>query len=104
MIRRPPRSTLFPYTTLFRSPVGDTFRMGYRHSPTQYGGEGGVCFASGRPASPVAERREVARSGAPPPLRTIAALFLALLRVSQGCLSPLLPPPRKFYPSCSPHA
>src|SRR2546430_9765220 len=23
MIRRPPRSTLFPYTTLFRSPVND---------------------------------------------------------------------------------
>src|SRR5256885_16845020 len=23
MIRRPPRSTLFPYTTLFRSPSGD---------------------------------------------------------------------------------
>src|SRR2546430_6845443 len=23
MIRRPPRSTLFPYTTLFRSPMGD---------------------------------------------------------------------------------
>src|SRR2546430_5462090 len=23
MIRRPPRSTLFPYTTLFRSPVSD---------------------------------------------------------------------------------
>src|ERR1019366_10591824 len=23
MIRRPPRSTLFPYTTLFRSPYGD---------------------------------------------------------------------------------
>src|SRR5437899_8610809 len=23
MIRRPPRSTLFPYTTLFRSPVAD---------------------------------------------------------------------------------
>src|SRR3712207_7954643 len=27
MIRRPPRSTLFPYTTLFRSPVG-TFSYG----------------------------------------------------------------------------
>src|SRR3712207_7210091 len=30
MIRRPPRSTLFPYTTLFRSPVisiGATWRM-----------------------------------------------------------------------------
>src|SRR3712207_7676612 len=28
MIRRPPRSTLFPYTTLFRSirPAGDSFR------------------------------------------------------------------------------
>src|SRR3712207_9049113 len=24
MIRRPPRSTLFPYTTLFRSPVAET--------------------------------------------------------------------------------
>src|SRR3989440_9923021 len=29
MIRRPPRSTLFPYTTLFRSPF-----------PTEYGGTG----------------------------------------------------------------
>src|SRR3712207_7696997 len=27
MIRRPPRSTLFPYTTLFRSPVVDLFGM-----------------------------------------------------------------------------
>src|SRR5260221_9171925 len=26
MIRRPPRSTLFPYTTLFRSDVGDNKR------------------------------------------------------------------------------
>src|SRR3712207_7591487 len=26
MIRRPPRSTLFPYTTLFRSDVEDPFR------------------------------------------------------------------------------
>src|SRR3712207_9590119 len=28
MIRRPPRSTLFPYTTLFRSPLGDSLRAG----------------------------------------------------------------------------
>src|SRR3989441_3226797 len=27
MIRRPPRSTLFPYTTLFRSPYGWTYRF-----------------------------------------------------------------------------
>src|SRR2546422_4790068 len=32
MIRRPPRSTLFPYTTLFRSPpLGDRSRQGERH-------------------------------------------------------------------------
>src|SRR5258708_11269605 len=28
MIRRPPRSTLFPYTTLFRSPPSRTRRQG----------------------------------------------------------------------------
>src|SRR3712207_8541116 len=28
MIRRPPRSTLFPYTTLFRSPVNMEFQYG----------------------------------------------------------------------------
>src|SRR2546430_9114163 len=27
MIRRPPRSTLFPYTTLFRSPFGPLLRV-----------------------------------------------------------------------------
>src|SRR5687768_18070877 len=30
MIRRPPRSTLFPYTTLFRSPAGLDDRRGNR--------------------------------------------------------------------------
>src|SRR2546427_8167428 len=30
MIRRPPRSTLFPYTTLFRSPESRHARAGYR--------------------------------------------------------------------------
>src|SRR3712207_8823542 len=29
MIRRPPRSTLFPYTTLFRSVIGTTNRTEY---------------------------------------------------------------------------
>src|SRR3712207_8047240 len=28
MIRRPPRSTLFPYTTLFRSPIGEHRHLG----------------------------------------------------------------------------
>src|SRR5687768_17992470 len=38
MIRRPPRSTLFPYTTLFRSTFGSTFSFpagsGLASSPT----------------------------------------------------------------------
>src|SRR3989442_9382744 len=29
MIRRPPRSTLFPYTTLFRSPVAPKWKSGW---------------------------------------------------------------------------
>src|SRR5438067_3168439 len=37
LIRRPPRSTLFPYTTLFRSPLG----VG-RGQPSGVGVEGGV--------------------------------------------------------------
>src|SRR5258708_23422241 len=32
MIRRPPRSTLFPYTTLFRSVSSDTFERHMRRS------------------------------------------------------------------------
>src|SRR3712207_8295109 len=31
MIRRPPRSTLFPYTTLFRSYTGKTHKIGETH-------------------------------------------------------------------------
>src|SRR3712207_7121692 len=31
MIRRPPRSTLFPYTTLFRSGPADHGELGQRH-------------------------------------------------------------------------
>src|SRR3712207_7204038 len=34
MIRRPPRSTLFPYTTLFRSPDGISVTFGSRAPPS----------------------------------------------------------------------
>src|SRR3712207_9468581 len=34
MIRRPPRSTLFPYTTLFRSPVGTYQQFAYNLGQT----------------------------------------------------------------------
>src|SRR5256884_8630026 len=39
MIRRPPRSTLFPYTTLFRSRDGDAARV--RCGAEHHGGGGG---------------------------------------------------------------
>src|SRR3712207_8726223 len=37
MIRRPPRSTLFPYTTLFRSKDGDKYKGPYK-SGDEYSG------------------------------------------------------------------
>src|SRR6266487_5929772 len=35
MIRRPPRSTLFPYTTLFRSPAPEPDRLAAQLAPHQ---------------------------------------------------------------------
>src|SRR5258707_8351764 len=35
MIRRPPRSTLFPYTTLFRSPARETTRKTFHEAVRQ---------------------------------------------------------------------
>src|SRR5687767_15501856 len=37
MIRRPPRSTLFPYTTLFRSTLGDDTFAAMTELPTSFG-------------------------------------------------------------------
>src|SRR3712207_7211189 len=37
MIRRPPRSTLFPYTTLFRSQLGPPVEQGPGGQPDQLG-------------------------------------------------------------------
>src|SRR5436189_3451702 len=42
MLRRPPRSTLFPYTTLFRSQASSHFEILRRASPTQDDGSCGV--------------------------------------------------------------
>src|SRR3712207_8678501 len=41
MIRRPPRSTLFPYTTLFRSPEHGRGGAGQAAEPVAQAGEGG---------------------------------------------------------------
>src|SRR2546428_5894863 len=43
MIRRPPRSTLFPYTTLFRSMLGDGMGVAHRTAArlVEFGATGG---------------------------------------------------------------
>src|SRR2546430_7076671 len=51
MIRRPPRSTLFPYTTLFRSPLAKTAQLSVDVSY-------GVSHSEGAPKSVVVEEIE----------------------------------------------
>src|SRR5258705_7156906 len=43
MIRRPPRSTLFPYTTLFRSNGRPYVRVTASHQPLKWGGATNLC-------------------------------------------------------------
>src|SRR5256885_9301788 len=50
MIRRPPRSTLFPYTTLFRSPGPGLCATGHA-ARCRYAGRCGAPAAAGRPRS-----------------------------------------------------
>src|SRR3712207_8473998 len=55
MIRRPPRSTLFPYTTLFRSAARMArFRRAWRHDLD--GGDGGAARLASRALAGGAER------------------------------------------------
>src|SRR2546426_6383183 len=67
MIRRPPRSTLFPYTTLFRSRASVGFRSGARgdRAPTPP--------APLPPPTGLAGRlgRLVARAAGPPPAKAL---------------------------------
>src|SRR2546425_10321585 len=74
MIRRPPRSTLFPYTTLFRS-----LRLA--------GGRGCRAGACAR------GRRPVGGCGRPPPPGRSARRAVSVRRPSGRALYPLLPLP-----------
>src|SRR3712207_7721554 len=72
MIRRPPRSTLFPYTTLFRSPAGprpaaaDRRRCSRRRGRRSSGGSGG----GGPRRGPRVLDRVAAAQLAPGPVRS----------------------------------
>src|SRR5256885_10490826 len=66
MIRRPPRSTLFPYPTLSRSPPADPVEVGVPHS--RGGPCPGVGVAAARFAAPTARPASSCscwRSGSP---------------------------------------
>src|SRR3712207_9450372 len=59
MIRRPPRSTLFPYTTLFRSVGGGDGRRGRRSTWTGPSCRAGVAgHDAGLPATPSTRSEE----------------------------------------------
>src|SRR2546430_10610040 len=70
MIRRPPRSTLFPYTTLFRSEHARLRARRGGHAPA-LGREGGhrAPFHAGARDRSVRERRRAARASARAPRR-----------------------------------
>src|SRR2546426_3622064 len=51
MIRRPPRSTLFPYTTLFRSPLGPVSPRPTLWAGCVHRGSGGGAARSSPPTS-----------------------------------------------------
>src|SRR3712207_8840021 len=54
MIRRPPRSTLFPYTTLFRSDTDGPF-LRAQHTGHREGGDRGSC--PGQELAPIEQSR-----------------------------------------------
>src|SRR2546422_7578740 len=56
MIRRPPRSTLFPYTTLFRSQLGAVFVEDESEIP-----EGEICVLSAHGVAPAVKENAEAR-------------------------------------------
>src|SRR3712207_6869392 len=56
MIRRPPRSTLFPYTTLFRSVPGDVERVHVPGGVTDVRGHGDLRHALGDELAGVLQR------------------------------------------------
>src|SRR2546426_8748348 len=77
MIRRPPRSTLFPYTTLFRSALGNSPRV---MTAAAVGGKTIVlATTNGTPALVAAQGGDPVLVGAPANFRALAARARAVL-------------------------
>src|SRR5437016_10716973 len=80
MIRRPPRSTLFPYTTLFRSPrnaTGDTTSL--RSRPRSPSTQAGGCAAPGDRANPASGRPRLRSEEHTSELQSLTNLVCRLL-------------------------
>src|SRR2546429_7795588 len=69
MIRRPPRSTLFPYTTLFRSPELDAAPLEVRVQPAHVSGERCALDRELQVTEAHREQLLVGEAGAAPPPR-----------------------------------
>src|SRR5256885_4252407 len=71
MIRRPPRSTLFPYTTLFRSThLPQIAVFADHHLVVAKGAKSGLATSDVQPASGAARTRELARMLGDPDMGT----------------------------------
>src|SRR5258707_3220927 len=76
MIRRPPRSTLFPYTTLFRSAVGSLLALSAALAAAWFVKAFGVTFL-GRPRTPAAASAKETDRFSLAAMVALAALCLA---------------------------
>src|SRR2546426_2184400 len=80
MIRRPPRSTLFPYTTLFRSPRRDRRRLRFGAGAAASTGSstaaGGASSTAGAPGASVIIRSEEHTSELQSPCNLVCRLLL----------------------------
>src|SRR5256885_4688379 len=76
MIRRPPRSTLFPYTTLFRSLRFSADRPPCHRGPAESRGEGRTAAGRRRRADPHCPRSEEHTSELQSPCNLVCRLLL----------------------------
>jgi len=93
MIRRPPRATLFPYTTLFRSRADALGAKPPHHFPTWvarvFGGESGVVMGtSARGASNAKAKRELGWTPRYPSWRDgFAAVYRPMAAAGGGAIA-----------------